>query len=89
MIDIVKDTKDIVQDAGQIKRVDFEGETDLIRIIREDGYTYYIGTADRDYWDIVRVDNLPDDFMPGNYYYVGNEWLKRDIPSPSGSTENI
>lgn len=89
--DIVKDTNDIVIDYGKITRVDEQGETDLIKVIKTDGYVYYIGTADRQYWSIIpNVDNIPEDFVSKGYYYVGNEWLKRDIPQPpiTGTTEN-
>jgi len=89
--DIVKDTNDIVYDYGTITRVDHEGESDIIKVVQESGYVYYIGVPDRAYWDIVpNINDVPEDFVPKGYYYVGNEWLKRDIPTPtpSGSTEN-
>lgn len=89
--DIVKDTQDIVYDYGTITREDYQGESDIIKIVRPDGYTWYIGTPDRAYWDIVpNVDDIPADFVSKGYYYVGNEWLKRDIPVPpiTGDTEN-
>lgn len=89
--DIVKDTNDIVIDYGTITRVDEQGEIDLIKVVKHDGYVYYIGTPDRQYWAIVpNVDDVPEDFVSKGYYYVGNEWLKRDIPipTPTGTTEN-
>jgi hypothetical protein len=88
MIDIVIDTENIVEDSGVITRVDYQGISNVIKVIRTDGYTYYIATPDRDLYQILLVDNLPEDYEPDGYYYIDGEWIKRDIPSPTGDTEN-
>lgn len=88
MIDIVIDTENIVEDSGVITRVDYQGINNVIKVIRTDGYTYYIATPDRDLYQILSVDDLPEDFTPYGYFYIDGEWIKRYVPTPTGDTQN-
>jgi len=92
-MEILLDTTDLCWDFGTITREDHEGEQDVIKVVRTDGYTYYIATEDRDAWDILdgfTESDLPTDWAPNLYYYyvLGNEWVKKNPPI-TGDTENI
>lgn len=89
--DIVYDTRNVVYDYGTITRVNHEGQDNVIKIIREDGYVWYIGVEDRDLWTILHnIDNVPADFWPETYTYDNGVWTKLPQPSPlpTGYTEN-
>ena len=89
MWDIVYDTNNIVYDYGTITREDFEGQQDMIKVVKPDGYVYYIGAYDRQYWVIKpNVDNIPQDFMACEYIYNDGVWTKITPPPVSGSTQN-
>ena len=76
MWDIVIDTNNVVFDYGTIERVNKDGEINLIKITRPDGYIWYVGTSDRDLWEIVKdVLDIPEDFTQGKYLYVDGEWI--------------
>jgi hypothetical protein len=87
MIDILVDIEKIVDDAGLITRVEYEGLPDVIKVIQQTGYVYYVATPDRDDYEIILVDELPEDWQQYEYYYINGEFIKRFIPT--GSTENI
>ena len=89
--DIVYDTRNVVYDYGTITRTDHEGLQNVIKIIREDGYVWYIGVEDRDLWTILpNIDNVPADFITEQYIYDNGVWIKIPQPTPpiTGSTDN-
>jgi hypothetical protein len=89
MIDIVLNPFDLVYDAGVITRVEKDGLLNVIKIINQDGITWYVETPDRDEWNILQVENLPEDWKQLEYYYINGEWIEvLPPPSPSGTTEN-
>lgn len=89
-MEIVLDTQDLCWDFGTITRVNREGEVDEIKVVRTDGYTYYIATPDRDQWQILdgfSESDLPADWTPSGYYYINSEWVKNE-PPVTGDTQN-
>ena len=85
--DIVLDTNYLVWDYGTITRVDYEGETDLIKVIKPNGYVYYIGNDDRAFWSIIpNIDDIPEQFMPAEYTYIDGVWDEVNPPPITGST---
>ena len=91
-MEIVLDTNDLCWDFGTITRVSHEGQDDIIKVVRTNGYTYYIGTEDRDAWAIISgmtESDLPSDWTPTGYYYypLNNEWVKNQQPI-TGDTES-
>lgn len=89
--DIVYDTRNVVYDYGTITRVNHEGMENVIKIVREDGYVWYIGVEDRDSWTILpNIDDVPADFWPETYIYDNGVWIKIPQPTPpiTGMTDN-
>jgi len=89
MIDIVLNTEDLVYDAGVISRVSKDGMNNVIKIVNQENITWYVETPDRDEWNILQVNTLPEDWTQKNYYFINEEWIKIPNPSPSGMTENL
>ena len=87
MIDIVLDPQDLVYDAGVITRVEKDGLQNVIKVVNQDNITWYVETPDRDQWNILNVDSLPEDFKSRGYYYISGDWI-RVSPFPTGMTEN-
>lgn len=87
MIDIVLNPQDLVYDAGVITRVSRDGMNNVIKVVNQQDITWYVETPDRDEWNILEVDTLPDDWTERGYYFINEQWIKRE-PTPSGSTEN-
>jgi len=89
-MEIVLDTQDLCWDFGTITREVREGK-DEIKVVRTDGFTYYIATPDVQYWDIMpgfSEGDLPLDWKPAGYFYINSEWIPNSDPSPTGMTYN-
>ena len=80
---IVKDTNSVVIDYSEvIERVDAQGESNLIKVNKGNGF-YYIGSVDRDQYEIIDVPSVPDDFVSGKYKYTTDFELNPDYVEPT------
>jgi len=88
--DILIDPESVVWDYGTITLEIVDGEHDLFKVIRPDGYLYYIEINDGDNWSVLsNISNIPSDFTYRNYTYINGVWSKLPEPPTTGSTENI
>jgi len=87
MIDIVLNPQDLVYDAGVITRVERDGLLNVIKVINQDNITWYVETPDRDEWNILQVETLPEDWKQKGYFYIDGVWIE-NTPSPTGTTYN-
>tara|TARA_R110000823_G_scaffold234380_1_gene360598 strand:+ start:353 stop:616 length:264 start_codon:yes stop_codon:yes gene_type:complete len=85
---IVIDTHNyVVGSAPLIYRVDAEDQIGLIKVDLDETYEldfYYIGTEDRDLYEIIDGTQVPDPNQ--NYYYVNGEYIPAPPPLPPGPT---
>ncbi len=87
MIDIVLNPRDLVYDAGVITRVERDGLLNVIQIINQENITWYVESHDRDEWNILQVETLPEDWKQKGYFYIDGVWIEK-TPSPTGTTYN-
>lgn len=82
---IVINKENLVLDFGsEINRESFNGEQNLIKVSKNDseGF-YYIGTNDRDDYQIIEISSLPQDFISGKYFYNNNSFtLNKEYKEP-------
>lgn len=87
MIDIVLNPVDLVYDAGVITRVERDGLLNVIQVINQENITWYVESHDRDEWNILQVETLPEDWKQKGYFYIDGVWIE-NAPSPTGTTYN-
>lgn len=83
---ILVNQSDLIIDNGiNIYRESFNGENNLIKVIKdESGGFYYVGTLDRDLYEIKEVLFVPEDFKGGKYFYRNDAFLlNEDYKEPS------
>ena len=84
---VIDTTKFVVGSAPLIFRVDAEGEIGLIKVDLDPTYEldfYYIGTEDRDLYEIIDGTQVPD--PNENYYYIDGVYILVPPPLPPGPT---
>ena len=86
---ILRNTDNIVLQVGtSIDRVEFEGMKNVIKVDTTIPVPdiFYIATEDRDTYEILERNDIPEDYYPSGYYLEGDVWTyipKPILPDPS------
>lgn len=89
---VIDTTNFVVGSAPLIYRVDVDDQLGLIKVDLDETYEldfYYIGTEDRDLYEIIDGTQVPDPNQ--HYYYINGEYILVPPvppfpPGPSGPT---
>ena len=63
----------IIAKSSKVERVDTQGEKALIKVYRENDSFYYIGTTDRNSYNILSTEEKLENFASGKYIYGGGK----------------
>jgi len=86
---ILRNTENIVLQVGiNIDRIEYQDMSNVIRVETNipHSYIFYIATDDRDNYEILERNDIPEDYYPSGYYLVGDVWTyipKPVLPDPS------
>ena len=77
---VLRNVDNIVLQVGiNIDRVDYEGQSNVIRVETSEDL-FYISTDDRDTYEIFERDDIPSDYYPSGYYLIIDEWTYIPLP---------